>query len=85
MAEKGPDNQLGWKILSGVTLLRVLVGFQPHSGQDNHHGSIVAYGGDFEAQRHWCKLSGWFSRLLDSEFLSHPLLCSRNHLPASHW
>ena len=40
-----------------ITLLRILVGFQPHSGQDNHHGSLVAYGGDFEAQRHWMELT----------------------------
>lgn len=44
-------------IWSAVALFRVLVGFQPHSGQDNHHGSKVAYGGDFEAQRHWMELT----------------------------
>jgi hypothetical protein len=26
-----------------VTLLRVLIGFHPHSGQDNYHGSKKAY------------------------------------------
>ena len=42
-----------------VTLLRVVIGFHPHSGQDNHHGSLDkgAYGGDFEAQRHWMELT----------------------------
>jgi alpha-1,3-glucosyltransferase len=40
-----------------VTLLRILVGFHPHSGQDNYHGSFKAYGGDFEAQRHWMELT----------------------------
>uniref|UniRef100_A0A7S4AAV7 Alpha-1,3-glucosyltransferase n=1 Tax=Pseudo-nitzschia australis TaxID=44445 RepID=A0A7S4AAV7_9STRA len=42
-----------------VTLLRVAIGYQPHSGQDNHHGNLDegAYGGDFEAQRHWMELT----------------------------
>ncbi|KAG7349443.1 dolichyl-P-Glc:Man9GlcNAc2-PP-dolichyl glucosyltransferase [Nitzschia inconspicua] len=40
-----------------TTLLRILIGFHHHSGQDNHHGSKVAYGGDFEAQRHWMELT----------------------------
>ena len=40
-----------------VVLVRVLVGYQPHSGQNNHHGSKVAYGGDFEAQRHWMEIT----------------------------
>ena len=45
---------LTWSI---VILLRVLIGFQPHSGQDNYHGLHSAYGGDFEAQRHWMELT----------------------------
>jgi alpha-1,3-glucosyltransferase len=44
-------------LFCGVALLRILVGFQPHSGQDNYHGSQAAYGGDFEAQRHWMELT----------------------------
>eukprot|EP00536_Pseudo-nitzschia_multiseries_P017419 jgi/Psemu1/321171/estExt_fgenesh1_pm.C_15410004 len=42
-----------------VTLLRAAIGYHPHSGQDNHHGSLEkgAYGGDFEAQRHWMELT----------------------------
>lgn len=55
-----------------VTLVRVLVGYQPHSGQDNYQGpssSTVSdttdstdtrsrvYGGDYEAQRHWMELT----------------------------
>lgn len=40
-----------------VILLRTLVGFHSHSGQDNYEGSRVAYGGDFEAQRHWMELT----------------------------
>lgn len=43
--------------VSAVALLRVLVGYQPHSGQDNYHGSPETYGGDFEAQRHWMELT----------------------------
>ncbi len=38
-------------------LLRTLIGFHPHSGQNNHHGSKIAYGGDFEAQRHWMEIT----------------------------
>lgn len=48
---------LPWAIFFVAILLRVLVGFQPHSGQNNHHGSKVAYGGDYEAQRHWMELT----------------------------
>jgi len=44
-------------ILSALFLLRVLVGFQTHSGQDNFHGKLDAYGGDYEAQRHWMELT----------------------------
>mmetsp|Transcript_5392 Transcript_5392/g.15656 ORF Transcript_5392/g.15656 Transcript_5392/m.15656 type:complete len:545 (+) Transcript_5392:177-1811(+) len=42
-----------------VSLLRAAIGYHPHSGQDNHHGSLDkgAYGGDFEAQRHWMELT----------------------------
>ena len=40
-----------------ATLLRILVGFSYHSGQDNHHGSSKAYGGDYEAQRHWMEMT----------------------------
>jgi alpha-1,3-glucosyltransferase len=44
-------------VLSSSILLRSLLAHQPHSGQNNHHGSTVAYGGDFEAQRHWMELT----------------------------
>jgi alpha-1,3-glucosyltransferase len=37
--------------------VRILVGYQNHSGEDNHHGSKMAYGGDYEAQRHWMELT----------------------------
>ncbi len=42
-----------------VSMLRIAIGFNHHSGQDNHHGSLEkgAYGGDFEAQRHWMELT----------------------------
>lgn len=43
-----------WSLLA---LLRVLVGYQPHSGQDDYHGLPGAYGGDFEVQRHWMELT----------------------------
>jgi alpha-1,3-glucosyltransferase len=53
-----------WMGAAVVVVLRVLVGYQPHSGQDNYHGGSAhdgggggAYGGDFEAQRHWMELT----------------------------
>lgn len=44
-------------IIAMLLLLRILVGFQPHSGQNNFHGKLNAYGGDYEAQRHWMELT----------------------------
>mmetsp|Transcript_28998 Transcript_28998/g.44588 ORF Transcript_28998/g.44588 Transcript_28998/m.44588 type:complete len:204 (+) Transcript_28998:84-695(+) len=44
-------------VFAFVVLWRVLVGFQPHSGQDNYHGKENVYGGDYEAQRHWMELT----------------------------
>ena len=44
-------------LFAGAALLRILVGLQPHSGQNNHHGQTAAYGGDYEAQRHWMELT----------------------------
>ena len=40
-----------------LVLFRVMIGYQPHSGQDDWHGLHSAYGGDFEAQRHWMELT----------------------------
>jgi len=42
-----------------LLLLRILVGFHHHSGEEDHHGSSNrgAYGGDYEAQRHWMELT----------------------------
>jgi alpha-1,3-glucosyltransferase len=44
-------------VITLLLLLRALVGLHHHSGQDNYHGSKVAYGGDYEAQRHWMELT----------------------------
>lgn len=44
-------------VLGFAVILRICVGYQNHSGQDNYHGSKTAYGGDFEAQRHWMELT----------------------------
>lgn len=77
------SSSLGAKLLlfGFTTLLRILVGFHPHSGQDNHHGSKVAYGGDFEAQRHWMELTvslpslgDWYWYDLDYWGLDYPPL-----------
>ena len=67
-------------LLSFVVLLRILVGFQPHSGQDNFHGARNAYGGDFEAQRHWLELTmhlslgDWYWHDLEYWGLDYPPL-----------
>jgi alpha-1,3-glucosyltransferase len=66
--------------VSAVALLRVLVGYQPHSGQDNYHGSHATYGGDFECQRHWMELtwqlplSEWYWYDLEYWGLDYPPL-----------
>ena len=38
-------------------LLRSLLMPFPHSGEQNYHGSKTAYGGDYEAQRHWMEIT----------------------------
>lgn len=67
-------------LFAGAALLRVLVGWQPHSGQDNHHGQTAAYGGDYEAQRHWMELTiglpigEWYWYDLNYWGLDYPVL-----------
>jgi ALG6, ALG8 glycosyltransferase family. len=52
----------------------------PHSGQGNHHGSMTAYGGDYEAQRHWMEItlhlpiSQWYKYDLSYWGLDYPPL-----------
>jgi len=61
-------------------IVRVLVGIHPHSGQGDDHGKMAAYGGDFEAQRHWMEItlhlpiSDWYSHDLDYWGLDYPPL-----------
>ena len=55
--EQNSRKNLDQAIFVFAILLRTLVGFHSHSGQDNFEGSKVAYGGDFEAQRHWMELT----------------------------
>jgi alpha-1,3-glucosyltransferase len=63
-----------------ATLLRIGIGYHPHSGQDDFHGSAVAYGGDFEAQRHWMEVTlhlpvgDWYWYDLDYWGLDYPPL-----------
>ena len=72
-------------VLSFVVLLRILVGFQPHSGQDDYQGpkgspSPHKYGGDYEAQRHWMEItyhlpiSEWYWHSLEYWGLDYPPL-----------
>ena len=51
------SSSLCCSVVCAALFIRILVGYQPHSGQDNHHGSKVAYGGDYEAQRHWLEIT----------------------------
>lgn len=61
-------------------LLRAMIAPYPHSGQGNHHGSTTAYGGDYEAQRHWMELtlhlpiSQWYKYDLSYWGLDYPPL-----------
>lgn len=72
-------------VLSFAVLLRILVGFQPHSGQDDYQGpkgspSPHKYGGDYEAQRHWMEItyhlpiSEWYYHSLEYWGLDYPPL-----------
>ena len=38
-------------------LVRACVGLFGHSGQNNDHNGGAAYGGDYEAQRHWMEIT----------------------------
>ena len=73
-----PSLRIGLLAMAGA--LRAAVGFQPHSGQDNYHGQRAAYGGDFEAQRHWMELtwhlpiSQWYWYDLEYWGLDYPPL-----------
>lgn len=61
-------------------LLRAMIAPYPHSGQGNHHGSMTAYGGDYEAQRHWMEItlhlpiSQWYKYDLSYWGLDYPPL-----------
>lgn len=72
-------------VISFAVLLRILVGFQPHSGQDDYQGpngkpSPQKYGGDYEAQRHWMEItyhlpiSEWYWHSLEYWGLDYPPL-----------
>lgn len=66
--------------VSACAMVRVLVGYSRHSGQDNYHGSATAYGGDAEAQRHWMELTyhlpigEWYYHDLEYWGLDYPPL-----------
>ena len=57
MASSEPQTSLVVFVIAALLLLRALVGLHPHSGQNNYHGNVGAYGGDYEAQRHWMELT----------------------------
>jgi len=41
----------------GMIIMRILVGLNGHSGEGEDHNLEAAYGGDYEAQRHWMELT----------------------------
>ena len=61
-------------------LLRYLIVPSPFSGEGNYHGSKTAYGGDYEAQRHWMEItqhlpiSQWYKYDLSYWGLDYPPL-----------
>lgn len=79
-----PSWGLQTAVVGAVILVRAILGTQPHSGQDNHHGATDqtgAYGGDYEAQRHWMELTvhvpmgaDWYYTDLDYWGLDYPPL-----------
>ena len=52
-----PKSLILFLLFGFAAVLRILVGFSFHSGQGNYHGSRKAYGGDYEAQRHWMEIT----------------------------
>jgi len=44
-------------LIASLILLRALVAFHPFSGEGDDHGGDAAYGGDYEAQRHWMEIT----------------------------
>ena len=79
---------LNISILSFAILLRILVGINPHSGQDDYQGQTKPnsnnnsekYGGDYEAQRHWMEITyhlpigEWYYHDLEYWGLDYPPL-----------
>ena len=67
-------------LFSSLILLRTLVAFHPHSGQNEDHNGLASYGGDFEAQRHWMELTlhlhikDWYSYDVNYWGLDYPPL-----------
>lgn len=63
-----------------LIIIRILVSLQPHSGEGNDHSNKAAYGGDYEAQRHWMELTyhlplkDWYHYDLEYWGLDYPPL-----------
>lgn len=78
-------------VISTLLLLRILIGYQPHSGQDNYHGKLNAYGGDYEAQRHWMELTyhlpigDWYWYDLEYWGLDYPPLTAYVSFLCGYW
>jgi len=63
-----------------AVFVRTLLGFHPHSGEGEDHQNAAAYGGDYEAQRHWMEvtlhlpLEQWYTYDLNYWGLDYPPL-----------
>lgn len=83
------SRQLDVAIVFFAIILRIIVGYHPHSGQDDYQGptsDIVVvttkkkYGGDYEAQRHWMEITyhlpiiEWYYHDLEYWGLDYPPL-----------
>eukprot|EP00980_Cylindrotheca_fusiformis_P027347 scaffold20053_cov117-Cylindrotheca_fusiformis.AAC.4 len=55
--QRNIPNSLIVAVFGFAAILRILVGFGHHSGENNYHGSNKSYGGDYEAQRHWMEIT----------------------------
>ena len=57
LSSETANNKLSFLVFGFAALLRILVAFSHYSGEQNYHGSSRAYGGDYEAQRHWMEIT----------------------------
>ena len=78
--ERASAGVLFWICALFAVLIRSCVGLHNHSGESLDHDGMAAYGGDYEAQRHWMEItyhlpfSEWYSYDLEYWGLDYPPL-----------